>query len=240
MKNIALILITSIAVLFTSCEHDPYADFIASETAAEVGELVYFTNRSVDAVDYEWDFDDGYIAYNYNVSHHWEETGIYTITLSAYGKDGKVDRSFMDIEIYQPTADLEVIVLEYYDEYAVSNASVRLYPTIYDWEQETNMIAEGWTDTNGSLLFTGLEPNRRYYVDVWEESHDNYQLAEEDAAWIETQVVQAGELNTFYAYVDYYSPAKKKLGLTRKELKQKRADEIPKENRRLKEESGKK
>jgi hypothetical protein len=55
-------------------------------------------------------------------------------------------------------------------------------------------------------------------VDVWEQYHDNYQLAAEDVAWIETQILVAGELNSFIAYVDYYPPSKK-TAATRKELK---------------------
>ncbi len=44
------------------------------------------------------------------------------------------------------------------------------------------------------------------------------QLANEDVAWIETQVLIAGALNSFIAYVDYIPPSKKSAA-TRKELK---------------------
>ncbi len=43
-------------------------------------------------------------------------------------------------------------------------------------------------------------------------------LANEDVAWIETQVLVAGTLNSFIAYVDYIPPSKKSAA-TRKELK---------------------
>jgi hypothetical protein len=59
MKRL-LIILAILPLLFTSCIREPYADFIANKRVVEVGETVYFTNRSIDARQYEWDFDDGY------------------------------------------------------------------------------------------------------------------------------------------------------------------------------------
>ena len=35
----------------------------------------------------------------------------------------------------------------------VAGASVRLYPTLPDWEDEENMTSEGYTDANGFVVF---------------------------------------------------------------------------------------
>ena len=218
MKKLFFIL-AIVPLLFTSCTRDPYANFVADRKLVEVGEEIYFTNRSADAVDYEWDFDDGYFSYNFNAVHSWTAPGFYTVTLTAYGKDGKLDRALMTIEVIQPLAELEITVEEYYEPYyVVENASVRLYPTLNDWNKETNMVVEGYTNADGKVLFVDLPANRRYYVDVWGDYWDNYQLAEEDVAWIETDILAPGARNYFVAVVDYY-PDGKKAAAERKTLK---------------------
>ncbi len=217
MKRIT-ILTAVIPFFLFSCTKDPYADFIVSKTQAEVGEVIYFTNRSYDAVDFEWDFGDGYKSANFNVSHFFENPGRYTVSLTAFGKGSKMDRSFIDIDIVNVFGSLEITVLEYNDRYPVYNASVRLYPTIPDWEDETNMIVEGFTNTQGRVIFTDLLANRRYYVDVWEANHDNYDLAADDVGFIETDVVLPDRMNYFTALVDYYESGKKSQS-DRKSLK---------------------
>ncbi len=333
MKKLIIIL-AAIPILLTSCSKDPYADFSASTKVAEVGESVYFTNLSLDANSYEWDFGDNYYSNNFNVSHYWETPGLYTVTLTAFGDDGRTDFAVMDITVIggeleitvrneltgnlvnnarvrlfptlddwdnitnplpeigytgtngtvlftdlapgfyyveiddnnytnvylglesvdnievEVTADpgssyelyvtpvsnapasLEVQVLEYLDEYVVEGASIILYETIEDWENETNPVAEEFTNFNGIALFDNLAPNIRYYVDVWEANHDNYQLAAEDVGWIETQFMRPGVVNTFVAYVDYYETTKKST-VSRKELKVIRKSETTKKELRI-------
>jgi len=60
---------------------------------------------------------------------------------------------------------------------------VRLYPTLTDWNSETNMESEGYTDADGEIVFSDLGPYV-YYVDVWEKSYDNYTLKLEDVSYI--------------------------------------------------------
>ena len=108
----------------------------------------------------------------------------------------------MTIEVLFPTM-LEITVLEYYDEYTVSNASVLLYPSLYDWEYETNYISEGFTDVNGVVTFTGVGAVS-YWIDVWHSNHNNYLLAEESEDWIKTLPLLRNRINTFTAYVDYF------------------------------------
>lgn len=228
MKRI-LFIIALLPILFSSCVKDPYADFNASTTVAEVGEIVYFTNRSLDAHDYEWNFDDGNISFNFNANHAWVDPGNYQVSLTAFGKDGRMDIALMDIDVIQYYCDLEITVEEYYEPYyLVPDISVRLYPTITDWENETNMIVEGFTGDNGKVLFLDVPipyPHRRVYVDVWGPNHDNYQLAAEDAGFIETDVLEANVRNYFTALVDYY-PDGKKSATTRKVLKAERKKEV--------------
>lgn len=228
MKRI-LIILAIVPVLFTSCTREPYADFIASKRVVKVGETVYFTNRSLDSHQYDWDFDDGYYSGNFNTSHAWEYEGFYTVTLKSYGKDGRYDLAAMTIEVLSPTCDLEITVEEFFEPfYLVDNARVRLYPTIQDWEDETNMIVQGYTNSSGKVRFIDvpIPLNGRVYVDVYGANHDNYQLAAEDAGFIETEILVENALNTFTALVDYY-PEGKKSAMDTKELKVYRKENRP-------------
>ncbi len=206
MKKLILFLFT-VPLILSSCYRDPYADFFASRNVVDVGEAVYFTNNSVDADHFEWDFGDGTRAYTYNTSHIYTYDGVYTVTLFAFNGRRMVDKAVTTITVLFPTS-LEVTVLEYWDEYEVVDASVILYNTYADWLDEFNPLVEGFTNQYGWTTFSNLEP-QRYYVDVWETHHNNYVLAGEDVGWIETHVLVPNEMNYFIAYVDYFADVKK-------------------------------
>ncbi len=206
MKKYILI-ITIISLFLSGCEKDPYADFSASAKVVDIDEIIYFTNLSQDAEYYEWDFGDGTISSQRNPSHNYSAEGIYTVSLTAYRDSRLYDRAYMNIEVLMPTM-LEITVLEYYDEYPVSDASVILYPSRYDWDNETNALVEGFTDNNGVVTFTGLSPVS-YWIDVWHTNYNNYKLAEEDEYWIKTLPLVKNSLNTFIAYVDEVEPPAK-------------------------------
>jgi len=195
-----------VPLLITACVREPIADFTASATEVGVGETIIFTNRSLDSRNFEWDFGDGYISTNYNVSHYYEQPGTYLVQLKAFGREG-VSVSMLSIRVYNTL--LEITVEEYYEPfYLVPDVRVRLYPTVEDWEMEKNMVAEGYTDNQGVIIFGEDELlfPKRYYIDVYGPYHDNYTLTSEDVAWIETQVLVPGEHNYFTAVVDYYEP----------------------------------
>ena len=83
----------------------------------------------------------------------------------------------------------------------VPDASVILYPTLPDWDNQTNSVMEAFTDADGIAVFSNLDPFV-YYVDVWEATHDNYQLASEDVGFIRTPQIIPHKINRFIAYVD--------------------------------------
>ena len=206
MKRFYIVLLVAL-IVFTSCEKKPVASFFSSEIDVYVNEDVFFTNTSIDAKYFEWDFGDGTYSNATNPVHKWQASGIYTVVLTA-SSNKYTDKAYQDISVTFPTT-LEIEVLEYYEEYPVENASVILYPTYDDWLDETNMLVEGFTNANGKVVFSNLEP-KRYYVDVWEANHDNYTLAEEDVGFIETDILVEGEINRFIAWVDYYDSLKSK------------------------------
>jgi PKD repeat protein len=198
MKRIITIL-PLLSLLVISCHREPFADATASLNPAYVGETVRFTSHSTNYDYLEWDMDDGITYSTPIVDHYFIDPGFYDVTLSAFGKHGGVSTAVIPMEVLG--AKLTVEVREYYDEYLVPNASVRLYPTLTDWENETNMVAEGFTNSSGQVTFDNLS-YQIYYVDVWEAFHNNYQLASEDVGFIMSPLLDDDYI--WIAYVDYY------------------------------------
>lgn len=206
MKKIITLFVIGSALFAMSCERHPYADFTTSHSVAYVGESVYFTNYSSDADFFEWNFGDGTFSNAVDAVHAFTAPGVYTVSLAAFYGSSQADRAYMDIEVIYPPTTLEVEVLEYYDEYPVPDAEVILYPTLADWEDMTWEVASGFTNRNGIVVFTDLDP-KSYYLDVWEIDHNNYILAEDDIDFIRTLPLEPYEHNHFIAYVDYIPEA---------------------------------
>lgn len=205
MKRILFLSMVFTAILF-SCESNPEASFSTDTVEPVVGQAVYFYNSSHDAERFEWDFGDGYISNEANPVHIYNSTGTFETTLTAISKNGLESKASITLKVMVPTF-LEIEVREYYDEYVVPDASVILYPTIADWDAQTNSVIEGFTDANGIVVFSNLDPFV-YYVDVWEANHDNYILRDEDVGFIRTPEVLPHQINWFIAWVDYVDHGK--------------------------------
>lgn len=207
MKHILTIL-PILSMVLTSCYKEPYADALIYPNPAIAEEIITFKNLSSNTNAVEWDMDDGYYYSSFNVTHYYDTPGFYYVTLKAFGRSSGVSVATFEVEVI---GSLKVIVKEFYDEYTVSNARVRLYPTLADWDNETNLVAELYTNDEGSCIFTNLG-YQRYYVDVFETWHDNYALGTEEGGeqWIETPLLDPDFYYVFTAYVDVYdTPAKK-------------------------------
>ncbi len=85
----------------------PAAAFSATETADY---LTYtFSNTSSSATDYVWDYGDGNTGTSVDGENTYPAEGIYTITLTASDKLGKVDSYSMDIEVIEPEVPPAII-----------------------------------------------------------------------------------------------------------------------------------
>lgn len=205
MKKIcALILV--LPLLLISCKKTPVAGFHTDTVEPEVGQTVFFYNDSQDADRFEWDFGDGYTTNEPNPTHIFNSTGTYEVTLKAISKSNLEDNSSLTLDVLVPTL-LVVEVREYYQDYIVPDASIILYPTLVDWDDQTNEVTDGFTDQNGVAVFSGLDPFV-YYLDIWEQNHDNYDLRSEDVGFIRTPEVAPHQINYFTAYVDYVQHVK--------------------------------
>jgi PKD repeat protein len=201
MKKLLYLSLALTLILF-SCERSPEAQFSVDTLEPEVGQEVFFNNESHNAVDFEWDFGDGFISNDPNPVHTYTGTGTFDVILKVWSRGGTSDEATISITVMIPTL-LEIEVLEYYNEYTVADASVFLYPTLQDWENQTNKEAEGYTDGDGVVVFSHLGPFV-YYIDVWEAHHDNYDLKAEDVAFIRTDEIIPHKINRFTAWVDYF------------------------------------
>jgi PKD repeat protein len=203
-KYYYILIIFSLAI--TSCEITPNAFFYSDKVNVQIGEKVFFTNDSYNADEFEWDFGDGTYSSAVNPVHTYNSSGTFEVILTAYARMGNSDKAYQTIDVVIPTT-LEIEVLEYYDKYPVKNASVILYSTLRDWDAETNMILEGFTNSSGKVVFTNMDVDD-YFVDVWESNHNNYTLRDEDVSFIRTQKLLPNEINRFVAWVDYVSASK--------------------------------
>lgn len=198
-------IIPIIALLLAACTPDPYADGRYTPQDPWVGEDIEFTSLSTNTDYVEWDMGDGYTYSSYNVNHYYTDPGRYTVNLRAFGKKDGVSVASFVIDVWG--SELKVIVQEYYEEYAIEEASVVLYATEDDWwdADYDKRVDEQFTNRYGECWFEGLS-YQRYYVDVYyrvgNEGYVNWLLGEEDIGWVETQELPGGYDHTFYAYVD--------------------------------------
>jgi PKD repeat protein len=213
MKKI-IYLILLLPFFLGSCEKSPVASFNINIDKPKVGEEIFFNNTSDNSERFEWDFGDGFISNEVHPIHIFTITGTYEVSLTAIAKNGSEDKAFMTLNIIQPSL-LVIEVLEYYQQYPVEGASVILYPSLADWDNQQNMITEGFTDKDGIVVFADLNPIV-HFVDVWEQNHDNYQLKAEDVGFITTPKIAPEKIYWFTAWVDYVEHGKGEAKGTRK------------------------
>lgn len=92
MKHLRLlpILISSLFLLsMVSCQKQPVASFSVSTNSINKGEKVTFTNTSVDADTYIWDFGDGSKSTETSPTHTYTIAGTFAATLTASSTNGE-------------------------------------------------------------------------------------------------------------------------------------------------------
>lgn len=88
----------------------PVADFVASPYAGDVPLAVEFTNQSLYATEYQWDFGDGSpISTELNPTHVYNNSGVFTVVLEAINTSG-VDTASLTITVNAPvnTGSLQI------------------------------------------------------------------------------------------------------------------------------------
>ncbi len=85
----------------------PIADFTHAPVIPVANMPIDFTNRSKNAVSYQWGFGDGTGSTDVNPSHFYRRTGSYTVCLIARSADGCTDTACRRVEAeIHPAADV--------------------------------------------------------------------------------------------------------------------------------------
>ncbi len=100
------------------------------------------------------------------------------------------------------TTDLEITV--YYDgtSNVVENCWVHLFTNLDDWNYWTNTVAEGYTDYNGMITFSDLQPII-YYVDTYMEGYTGSDYYSNWNLNYMTNTLVAKEVNSYNFYIEY-------------------------------------
>lgn len=212
MKRILAIL-PLLSLIVIGCNREPIADATVSYNPGYVGEILRFTSYSTNTDYVEWDMDDGIMYSDDIVDHYFIDPGFYDVKLRAFGTKGGVSTAVIPMELIGAELTVEVRLWTDTDNgaapgYLLPGASVMLFPTLLDWDNQTNMVEEQFTDSYGKCTFTDLS-YQRYYVDVWDPNHDNRLLGVEDVGFIETPMLDGSYYWDFEALVDYYADGKK-------------------------------
>jgi len=82
--------------------------------------LIQFTNQSINSVDEFWDFGDSTATDVHNPSHFYTYPGVYTITLSAKGPGGCVNKTQKQIVVKGPQGSINYVPLSLCKPYQVN------------------------------------------------------------------------------------------------------------------------
>jgi len=91
---------------------NPTADFVSSVSIGPPPLAVNFTNNSLDAIYYYWDFGDSEQSQLYSPLHIFADTGNYTVWLKVRNSHGCVDSTNNEIKVVPEIYDLALLNLE--------------------------------------------------------------------------------------------------------------------------------
>jgi PKD repeat protein len=134
IKYLFGVVLTALMVtILPSCEeeeatppsYNPVAGFTYEVNEENVQE-VSFTNTSVYATSYSWDFGDGATSVEENPTHVYDETGIHTVTLTATNDAGKSSEASRDVELTEVNVKLLFLAGEESKKWIIQREEVAL------------------------------------------------------------------------------------------------------------------
>lgn len=132
-------------IAITSGTEPPTAAFVGSPTSGTSPLTVNFSDQSISATSWSWDFGDTGTSTLQNPSHTYNTAGTYTVTLNvtnSYGSDSEVKTNYITVTVPQaPVAN-----------FSASSTNIQAGQTVTFTDQSTN------NPTSWSWSFTGGTP----------------------------------------------------------------------------------
>lgn len=187
-----------------SCKKLPETDFTwGPEDNPEAGDIIWFANETPEASYYEWKFGDESESNLENPTHMYAEPGNYEVELTGYNDDGGQTKS-RTITINDPTI-LAFLVVDSTQTLPLEEAEVWIFDNETDWNNFSNPILLGYTNSEGEVEFTNLESMVYYIYAVRNEA---------EGFWITggyTPVLALNEINSFLLPCEWYRFDEKKV-----------------------------
>ncbi len=145
----------------------PTASFTSSPITVCMNGPVQFTNTSVNANSYYWDFGDGSSSSDVNPSHNFSTPGNYTVLLTAFAKD--TSRLEQESCGCWDTASIRIIVKDAEALKIIPSCKQMLcFGDTTDYCISANCNSYNWTVTGGRIL--GSSTNKCVKV-IWDGSY---------------------------------------------------------------------
>ncbi|ETR74077.1 MAG: hypothetical protein OMM_00466 [Candidatus Magnetoglobus multicellularis str. Araruama] len=144
-------------------------DFSVNKKQGTVPHTVQFNPDIKGEVDsWQWDFGDGSVSFDFNATHTYQETGAYTVTLTASGPGGSRVKTY----------DNWIVVTGHIFKGTVTSERLPLVGYRIETYMVDTYVAGTMTDDAGCYTIMDLLPSQQYVVGVWPPENDNRYLYE--------------------------------------------------------------
>jgi PKD repeat protein len=127
----------------------PIANYNASSDTTIIGNSIQFTNQSVNAVSYFWDFGDGITSTLQNPTHSYNLVGNYTVKLLAannYGTDSIVHSNIINV------GDIPSATFNYYDSTKAIGDTINFNNNTLEIANQPNTYKWYFGDGDSSII----------------------------------------------------------------------------------------
>ena len=162
------------------------ADCNVSDTFIQTNETINFNDTSRVVSEYEivnwtWDFDDGNVSYEQNLSHIYIQDGIYNVTLTVTDNQSHNDTRYQ--YVYVDTTPPQVMPMPYLPSNLELGQNVTIYVDVFDNISKVQTVKLNITNPNGICYnLTMNESNHTCYdyelifTNVWQTGIYNFTL----------------------------------------------------------------
>ncbi len=193
----SVIVIVVSVLLIQSCVKAPTPAFSFEPTVnPEWGDTIFFTNESLDATSYSWDFGDGGSASTMDPNYIYWEADSYDITLTATNE--KSSELLTKTIVINEATVLGLVIFEDDGETPINDCDIWVYDNESDWENVEEPQFSETTNNEGIAFFFNLEA-QVYYIIVFKQTDNGMWLF---AAYTSTPLTQ-NELNAYGIDCDF-------------------------------------